>query len=86
MECEAIKRVRNDMGLTNVEIMVPSRTVKQAQRVVGMLAERGRPSGASGRRHRRPARHHDVRGPSNAILGRAVPRALSTACRSARTT
>jgi pyruvate,water dikinase len=42
MECEAIKRVRNDMGLTNVEIMVPFvRTVKQAERVVAMLAERG---------------------------------------------
>jgi phosphoenolpyruvate synthase/pyruvate phosphate dikinase len=35
MECEALKRVRNDMGLTNVEIMVPFvRTVKQAERVV----------------------------------------------------
>ncbi|MFX8274213.1 putative PEP-binding protein, partial [Acinetobacter baumannii] len=36
MECEALKRVRKDMGLTNVEIMVPFvRTVKQAERVVG---------------------------------------------------
>jgi pyruvate, water dikinase len=35
MECEALKRVREDMGLTNVEIMVPFvRTVKQAERVV----------------------------------------------------
>ncbi|HET9820347.1 MAG TPA: phosphoenolpyruvate synthase [Burkholderiaceae bacterium] len=42
MECEAIKRVRNDIGLTNVEIMVPFvRTVRQAERVVAMLAERG---------------------------------------------
>jgi pyruvate, water dikinase len=42
MECEALKRVRKDMGLTNVEIMVPFvRTVKQAERVVQMLAERG---------------------------------------------
>jgi pyruvate, water dikinase len=42
MECEALKRVRNDMGLLNVEIMVPFvRTVKQAQRVTEMLAERG---------------------------------------------
>ena len=32
MECEALKRVRNDMGLTNVEIMVPFvRTVRQAE-------------------------------------------------------
>ena len=42
MECEALKRVRNDMGLTNVEIMVPFvRTVSQAATVTRMLAERG---------------------------------------------
>ena len=42
MECEALKRVRNDMGLTNVEIMVPFvRTVSQAAAVTRMLAERG---------------------------------------------
>jgi pyruvate,water dikinase len=42
MECEALKRVRNDMGLSNVEIMVPFvRTVGQAKRVTEMLAERG---------------------------------------------
>jgi pyruvate,water dikinase len=41
MECEALKRVRNDMGLTNVEIMVPFvRTVRQAERVIGLLADR----------------------------------------------
>src|SRR5678816_1626102 len=42
MECEALKRVRNDMGLTNVEIMVPFvRTLRQAQAVIDMMAERG---------------------------------------------
>ncbi len=42
MECEALTRVRRDMGLTNVEIMVPFvRTVEQARRVVAMLAEKG---------------------------------------------
>jgi pyruvate, water dikinase len=42
MECEALKRVRNNMGLTNVEIMVPFvRTLKQAERVTGMLADHG---------------------------------------------
>lgn len=47
MECEALKRVRDDMGLTNVEIMVPFvRTLKQAERVVAMLAERGLKRGA----------------------------------------
>lgn len=42
MECEAIKRVRNDMGLTNVEIMVPFvRTLQQAERVTQLLAQHG---------------------------------------------
>jgi pyruvate,water dikinase len=42
MECEALKRVRNDMGLTNVQIMVPFvRTLGQAERVTGLLAEHG---------------------------------------------
>jgi pyruvate,water dikinase len=42
MECEALKRVRNDMGLSNVEIMIPFvRTLGQAKRVTEMLAERG---------------------------------------------
>ena len=49
MECEALKRARSDMGLTNIEIMVPFvRTVKQAERVVAMLAERGLKRAASG--------------------------------------
>jgi len=51
MECEALKRVRNDMGLNNVEIMVPFvRTVKQAERVVNMLGERGLKRGVDGLR------------------------------------
>ena len=51
MECEAIKRVRNDMGLTNVELMVPFvRTVRQAERVGEMLAERGLKRGQDGLR------------------------------------
>ncbi len=49
MECEALKRVRQDMGLTNVEIMVPFvRTVRQAERVGQMLAERGLKRGDNG--------------------------------------
>jgi pyruvate,water dikinase len=49
MECEALKRVRNDMGLTNVEIMVPFvRTLGQAERVTQMLAERGLKRAAKG--------------------------------------
>jgi pyruvate,water dikinase len=51
MECEAIKRVRNDMGLDNVEIMVPFvRTIKQAERVNEMLAARGLKRGVDGLR------------------------------------
>jgi len=49
MEVEAIKRVRNDMGLSNVEVMVPFvRTIKQAQRVNEMLAARGLKRGHEG--------------------------------------
>jgi pyruvate,water dikinase len=51
MECEALKRVRNDMGLDNVEIMVPFvRTVRQAERVTAMLADRGLKRGQGGLR------------------------------------
>jgi pyruvate,water dikinase len=51
MECEALKRVRHDMGLSNVEIMVPFvRTIRQAQRVAQMLAERGLKRGEHGLR------------------------------------
>jgi pyruvate, water dikinase len=51
MECEALKRVRNDMGLVNVEIMVPFvRTVKQAEQVVALLAGRGLKRGQGGLR------------------------------------
>jgi pyruvate, water dikinase len=51
MECEALKRVRNEMGLVNVEIMVPFvRTVRQAARVTEMLAERGLKRGHNGLR------------------------------------
>lgn len=42
LECRALKKVRDDMGLTNVEIMVPFvRTVSEAKAVVSLLAENG---------------------------------------------
>ena len=42
MECEALKRVRGEMGLTNVQVMVPFvRTLKQAERVTQLLASHG---------------------------------------------
>ncbi|MCX7659393.1 MAG: phosphoenolpyruvate synthase [Caldimonas manganoxidans] len=51
MECEALKRVRNDMGLTNVEIMVPFvRTLAQAEKVTAMLADQGLKRGHNGLR------------------------------------
>ena len=42
MECEAIKRVRGEMGLSNVQVMVPFvRTLAQADRVTALLAKHG---------------------------------------------
>jgi pyruvate,water dikinase len=42
MECEALKRVREDMGLSNVQVMVPFvRTLAQARRVTELLAAKG---------------------------------------------
>ena len=42
MECEAIRHVRDDMGLTNVWVMIPFvRTLKEAEGVVGLLADHG---------------------------------------------
>ncbi len=49
MECEALKRVRDEMGLTNVEVMVPFvRTLGQAERVTQLLANRGLKRGENG--------------------------------------
>ena len=51
LECEAIKRVRNDMGLTNVEIMIPFvRTLEEGRQVIELLAERGLVQGDNGLR------------------------------------
>ena len=51
MECEALKRVRQDMGLTNVEIMVPFvRTLAQAKKVTDLLAMHGLRRGVDGLR------------------------------------
>ena len=64
MECAALKRVREEMGLSNVEVMVPFvRTLKQAEKVIALLAQYGLQRGV-----------HDLRlimmceVPSNAIL------------------
>ena len=51
MECEAFRRVRNEMGLTNVEVMVPFvRTLGQADAVIKLLAEQGLKRGQNGLR------------------------------------
>jgi pyruvate,water dikinase len=51
MECAAMKRVREAMGLTNVEIMVPFvRTLGQAEKVVALLAKNGLTRGENGLR------------------------------------
>lgn len=51
MECEALKKVRDEMGLTNVEIMVPFvRTLPQAAKVIDLLAHNGLERGRNGLR------------------------------------
>ena len=42
LECEALKKVRNDMGLTNVQLMIPFvRTIEEAKNVVALLEQNG---------------------------------------------
>ncbi len=49
LECRALKRVRNEMGLTNVWIMVPFvRTLNEAAQVVALLAQNGLQRGENG--------------------------------------
>lgn len=49
LECEAIRRVRNDMGFTNVQIMIPFvRTLEEAEQVIALLAEHGLVRGENG--------------------------------------
>ncbi|MGQ8365756.1 phosphoenolpyruvate synthase [Glaciecola sp. 1036] len=51
LECEAIKRVRNVMGLTNVEIMIPFvRTLEEGRQVIELLEEQGLKRGDNGLR------------------------------------
>lgn len=49
LECRAIKRVREEMGLTNVIVMIPfCRRVDEARRVLGVMAENGLERGVNG--------------------------------------
>ena len=49
LECEAIKRVRNSMDMTNIEIMIPFvRTLEEGKRVIELLEEHGLKRGENG--------------------------------------
>ncbi|NAR85377.1 phosphoenolpyruvate synthase [Acinetobacter haemolyticus] len=49
LECRALKKVRDEMGLTNVQIMIPFvRTVSEAKRVIELLAQNGLKRGENG--------------------------------------
>ncbi len=49
LECRAVRRVREDMGLTNVEVMLPFvRTLAEADAALGVLAENGLERGERG--------------------------------------
>jgi len=51
LECRAMKKVRDDMGLTNIEIMVPfCRTLAEAGQVIDLLAANGLVRGDNGLR------------------------------------
>jgi pyruvate,water dikinase len=51
LECAALRRVRDELGLTNVELMVPFvRTVDEAERVIALLAQNGLRRGENGLR------------------------------------
>ncbi len=49
LECQAMKKVRNEMGLTNVKLMVPfCRTVEEGKKVLAVMAEAGLRRGENG--------------------------------------
>ena len=49
LECRALRRVRDEMGLTNTVVMIPfCRTVEEADRVLGVLADHGLLRGRNG--------------------------------------
>ncbi len=66
LECRALKKVRDDMGLTNIEIMVPfCRTLEEAEQVIELLAVNGLKRGENGLRIIMMCEI-----PSNAVLAR----------------
>ena len=82
LECRAMKRVREQMGLTNVMLMLPFvRRVEEAERVLARMAELGLRA-----RRERSRGLRDVRDPQQRDPDRPVRADASTASRSGRTT
>lgn len=51
LECRALRKVRDEMGLTNIEVMIPfCRTLEEAQQVTQLLAQHGIERGKNGLR------------------------------------
>ena len=72
LECRAVRKVREEMGLTNCWIMIPFvRTLDEGRKVIEVLEANGLKRGDG-----RPEDHHDVRGPVERAAGRRVPRHL----------
>jgi pyruvate, water dikinase len=48
LECEAIKKVRDEMGLTNVKVMIPfCRTIEEGKKVIAVMKENGLEQGVN---------------------------------------
>ena len=81
LECRAMKKVRDEMGLTNLKLMIPfCRTVEEGRRVLSEMEKHGLKRGvrrARGLRHVRDSEQRDSR--------RGIRARSSTASRSART-
>jgi pyruvate,water dikinase len=70
LECEAMLKARNEMGLTNIELMIPFvRTLKEAEAVIDVLEQNGLKRGENGLRLIMMC---EV--PSNAILAKEFPK------------
>src|SRR6266516_2751196 len=66
LECEAIKMVRNEMGFSNVKVMIPfCRTIDEADNVIAVMEE----NGLSRLKDRSLKIYMMVEIPSNVLLG-----------------
>ena len=49
LECKTLKKVRDEMGLTNLKVMIPfCRTIKEAKKVIKILSDNGLKQGKNG--------------------------------------